>query len=231
MNVEMRKCTDCGGKICGANQSGRCRACIDDYRRLPRRKCQYCDRFVSKRTRTGLCKMHYRAISYATKPACYHCGKLLSRKSKTRLCQAHLKERTREWQARVLDLYAEGVDLDVIARRVARKPAYVRAVITEAQPASELSRDPEFPARAIRVAAAEINAEPADLRSEASAREYVRARWAVMLAMHRRGATNPRIARRVGRDTSTVWRSLEQAKYLLGRDPGFAALVRRVDQA
>lgn len=229
--MQDRACTDCGGRICLANRSGRCRACIDQARRIPRRCCQFCERLVHKRSRTGLCKMHFHVIRYATKPACSQCGKLLSRRNKTGLCQRHRAEHTRAWQSRVLELHAAGVELKEIAGRVGRREPYVWSVITRAQPPAELARDPEFPLRAIRVAAAELGAEPADLRGDASTREFVRARWAVMLAMHRRGATNPRIARRLGRDTSTVWRSLDRAKYIVDRDPAFAALVRRVDQA
>lgn len=60
----------------------------------------------------------------------------------------------------------------------------------------------------------------------------VRIRWAIMLAMRKRGLSTPQIGRMLGkRDHSTVMHGLERAEALLTSDDDFAALVSMVTAA
>lgn len=65
-----------------------------------------------------------------------------------------------------------------------------------------------------------------EITGEGRQRVLVRVRWAIMLIAREYGFSFPHIGRALGgRDHSTVWSGVDQAKYLVERDAGFRALV------
>jgi DNA-binding CsgD family transcriptional regulator len=95
---------------------------------------------------------------------------------------------------------------------------------------SPLIQDPFFAQRALKVAATEAGANPEQLKLDWRNRPLVHARWAFMVAMHRRGASLPRIGRLLDRDHTTVMYGLRKAAALRGK-PEFETLLAKVDAA
>lgn len=96
---------------------------------------------------------------------------------------------------------------------------------------SELIKDPLFSSRALKVAAEAVGANPEQLRKNWREKPLVRARWAFMIAMRKRGASTKRIGNVLHRDHTTVIYALRKALPLVAQDPYFSDLVRRVDAA
>lgn len=93
-------------------------------------------------------------------------------------------------------------------------------------------RPPRHPPETINAACAVFGFTRAELISDHRGAGVVRARWAVMLAMHRRGYSTPRIGRALGnRDHTTVMHGLQRGKLIEARDPEFARLCVAVASA
>lgn len=95
-----------------------------------------------------------------------------------------------------------------------------------------IAADPLYSHRAIALAARLAGGTPAQLVSDwRRPKILVRARWAVMLGMAKRGAGQSLIGRRMKRDHATVKYGLDQGAALIARDAEFARLVAEVDAA
>lgn len=96
-----------------------------------------------------------------------------------------------------------------------------------------ITRDPFYPARALKVAANLAGANVPQLISDwRSPKQLVHARWAVMANLHKRGVSTPMIGKCVGgRDHSTVLYGIRRAEEFAQRDIAFAEMLSRVDAA
>ncbi len=93
-------------------------------------------------------------------------------------------------------------------------------------------RPPHHPPQTIDAACAVFGFSRADLTGNARFAGLVRARWAVMLAMHRRGYSTPRIGRALGgRDHTTVMHGLLRGKLIEASNPEFASKCAAVAAA
>lgn len=71
---------------------------------------------------------------------------------------------------------------------------------------------------------------PAQITGECRSNMLCKARWAVMLALHRRGWSYPRIATVTGRkDHTTCMHGVKRAAALESGDAGFRAVVRMLE--
>jgi len=92
--------------------------------------------------------------------------------------------------------------------------------------------DPLYSQRAIAVAARLAGSKPEQLLSDwRRPKILVRARWAVMMGMAKRGAGQSAIGRRLCRDHATVQYGISRGNALAARDAAFARLVAEVDAA
>ena len=97
---------------------------------------------------------------------------------------------------------------------------------------AETVADPLFAQRAIRAAAEGMGILPGTVTGPSRKPFIVHSRWAVMVALRRRGVSLPGIARRLRlRCHTTVVHGLTMAPYLAQRDPEFAALLAKVEAA
>lgn len=95
---------------------------------------------------------------------------------------------------------------------------------------SPFAQDPLYAQRAIATAAELVGCSPEQLIEQGPRkRPQVRGRWAVMLVLTNRGASQTAIGRRLRRDHSSVGNGLRNARHLLTIDPEFAAIVAKVD--
>lgn len=97
--------------------------------------------------------------------------------------------------------------------------------------ATETRCDPLFHQRAIRVAAREAGYSEEVLLGEWRWQPLVHARWAVMIAMRRRGVSFPRIGAKLNREHTTVQHGVQSGLRRERWDPEFAELVAKVEAA
>lgn len=99
------------------------------------------------------------------------------------------------------------------------------------KPLAAYSSDPTFYKRALIVAANATGSSVDAITGPCRWPELVRPRWAIMVAMRKRGVSLPQIGRRFNRDHSTVLHAMRHYEAKMARDAGFARLVAIVDAA
>lgn len=129
--------------------------------------------------------------------------------------------------------FDEGRTVDEIVTLFGVKRDRVRFILRAAgRGLAPITSDPTFATRALQVAAELAGANVTQIRSSWRAPpELVRARWAYMSAMRKRGVSFPQIGKRISRDHATVMYGCRQADYFAARSPEFAEMLAKVDAA
>lgn len=91
--------------------------------------------------------------------------------------------------------------------------------------------DPMLYPRALHKASELTGISTHDIRSKSRIREVTRARWLVWLALHRWDHSFASIGRRTGYDHSTIRHGVNEAKYYITKDPGYALAAAQVAAA
>lgn len=82
----------------------------------------------------------------------------------------------------------------------------------------------------IKIAASHYGFTPTELVSKSRKRAMSKARWAIQVAMCRRGRAKAQIANWLNRDHSSIYYGIRQAEYWLERDPSFRELVDKLTE-
>lgn len=230
--MTVRYCKTCDSKLWDRNLSGYCR-----IHRSVARRCTHCDKRIWQRSPTGLCLKHYQEAleRRRTQSTCAVCDRDITQKSRSGLCKqhwvSHMREQAVARRVKAEELLKDGVAIEEVSAQVGLSIKTLKDELGVPGELPAIVRDPEYPFRALRVAAMAIGSRPEEIVGRGQAQPLVRARWAVMAGMHSRGMGLSQIGRRVRRDHSTVSHGLEQIPSFVARDAAFAALVKRVDQA
>lgn len=133
----------------------------------------------------------------------------------------------------IVSQYLAGATIAEVAALHGRTGESVRKILhrADAMRKPAVLADPLYPRRALLVAARLAGCTVEQLVSPWRERPLVRARFAVMACLRRRGVSTPQIGRRLNRTAWAVSHGLKQAAYLAERDPEFARMLAEVDAA
>lgn len=132
----------------------------------------------------------------------------------------------------MVEAFNAGTGFKELATLHGLSPERVRRILNQAgcKVRGELF-DLEYQARALKVAAELAGANVAQIKLFWRNRPLVRARWAYMAAMRKRGMSYPDIGKSLCRDHSTVVYGCEQAGHMAKRSPEFAQMLALVEAA
>lgn len=136
------------------------------------------------------------------------------------------------WEAIAADFHAGAIIKELVVK-YGYSAGHTRKILADQgiHIGPRVASDPLFPQRAMIAAAKASSLSLADLKGPSRKRKNVLARYAVMLAMHKRGVPSPAIGRRFGRDHSTVLYGVKKAQDYIKCWPDFARLCEMVDAA
>ena len=133
---------------------------------------------------------------------------------------------------KIIAEHRAGATRDELAAKYGLSPIRIYVIVRDDMVRmNKFADDPTFPQRAMKLAADLSGSHVDELKSHWRDKHLVRARWAVMAAMHERGAGPKAIARRLCRDHSTVKYGLRQVGVFAERSPEFRAMLDQVRAA
>lgn len=137
-----------------------------------------------------------------------------------------------QWEYVVAD-YQAGLSVKDLAKKYHYSAGHTRKILADmgVHTGRKIASDPLFPQRAMIAAAKASGLSIDQLKSTSRNRKNVLARYAVMLAMHKRGVPSPAIGRRFNRDHTTVLHGLRKSQDYIRHWPDFARLCEMVDAA
>lgn len=133
----------------------------------------------------------------------------------------------------IVAAYQAGESIVVLARAHSIGCDRVRRILSEnGVNARDEPVDPLYPLRAMRIASQIVGYDIDVVTGPWRWPDLARARFALMYAMRKRGASLSQIGHRLGgRDHSTIMHGIRRAKVLAQRDSAFAEMLERVDAA